>query len=47
MCLIYDVFLITLYLNDKIFLQWQTFKLIVLTNNIINIKSNTKIYIIL
>ena len=47
MCLIYDAFLITMYLNDKIILPWQTLKLTVLSNNFINIKSNIKTYIIL
>ena len=47
MYLMYNVFLITLYLNDKTFLPWQTPKLFVLTNNFINMKSNIKTYIIL
>ena len=46
MYLIYDVFLITMYLNDKTILPWQTLKSIVLTNNFINMKSNIKTYII-
>ena len=47
MYLIYDVFLITMYLNDKTFLPLQTLKLIILTNKFINMKSNIKTYIIL